>query len=348
MNNIFFISLIVFYLSHYLILNWKAVHELLIDKKINKIQSFHEKATIRSGGILIFVTCFFFLIFYQNDLKKLNFLIYFLVANFIIGFFADAKFIQSPFKRFFLMFLINSLIIFYFEFYIIKFNFILLDYLNSFLIFKALLVFLALFFIINGSNLIDGFNGLLSIHVSIIILVLFLVCKNNNLEIEFERYLIFLIFLNILFLTLNFPNAKIFLGDSGAYFLGTHVAVISIYLANNFKMISSFFIANILFYLFFEILFSVFRKISQKKNPFFPDDKHLHMLLFKLFKKKTKFANPITSAVINFIFCLTIIPSYIYFDNDYVCKIIFFLQIITYISFYLFLIKSNSHANIRS
>jgi len=281
MNNIFFISLIVFYLSHYLILNWKVANELLIDKKINKIQSFHEKATIKSGGILIFVTWFIFFIFYQSDFKNLNFIIYFLVANFIIGFFADTQFIQNPFKRFFLMFLMNFLIIFYFKFYILKFNFIFLDYLNLFLIFKAILVFLALFFIINGSNLIDGFNGLLSIHVSIIILVLFLVCKNNNLEIEFERYLIFLIFLNILFLTLNFPNAKIFLGDSGAYFLGTHVAVISIYLANNFKMISPFFIANILFYLFFEIFFSVFRKISQKKNPFFPDDKHLHMLLFK-------------------------------------------------------------------
>jgi len=142
-----------------------------------------------------------------------------------------------------------------------------------------------------------------------------------------------------LFLFLYFTKAKIFLGDCGAYFLGTQLACVSIYLSNSYDLISTFFIANILFYLFFEIFFSVFRKILQRKNPFYPDGKHLHMLLFKFIKYKTKFSNPITSTIINLAFTLFLIPSYIFFDNDLVCKIIFVIQILFYTSFYLFLIK---------
>ena len=44
--------------------------------------------------------------------------------------------------------------------------------------------------------------------------------------------------------------------------------------------ISSFFFCTLLFYLFFEVFFSFFRKILQKKSPIYPDDQHLHMLSF--------------------------------------------------------------------
>ncbi len=348
MINIFFLSLIIFYLSHILLINWKSVNVFLIDKDFNKIQSFHNKATIRSGGILIFIVWIFYTIFYQNNLTNLSFLIYLSLVNFIIGLSADTNFIQSPFKRFLMMLVTNIAIIFYFDFYIKEFDVLFLDYLNSFLIFKIILVFLALFFIINGSNLIDGFNGLLAIHMFIIISIIFFICQTINSELNFQNYLIFLIILNFLFLTLNFPNAKIFLGDCGAYFFGSQVACISIYLSNNYEIISSFFIANILFYIFFEIFFSVFRKIIQKKNPFFPDNKHMHMLLFNVLRKNTKFANPVTSVIINFIFFITIVPSYIYFDDNFICKWIFIMQIIIYMTLYIFLIKKNKDANIYS
>lgn len=348
MSKIFIFYTTVFYLSYFLVNNWKFLNNKLLDKETSKVQSFHEIATPRSGGILIFVIWFFFLIFNKSIYIELSFIIYFTITNFLIGFFADIKIIKSPIKRFCLMLLFNLIIIFYYNFYINQFGFYFLDFLNSFLFFKIILVFLALFFIINGSNLVDGFNGLLSIHVLIIIFIIYLVCRNNNLDINFQNYLIFLIFANILFLSLNFPKSKIFLGDCGAYLLGTQIACVSIYLSNSYDIISTFFIANILFYLFFEIFFSVFRKISQKKNPFYPDRKHLHMLLFEFIKRKTKFSNPITSIIINLVFTLSIIPSFINFDNDLVCKIIFVIQIFVYISSYLFLIKSKTNADIHT
>ena len=44
--------------------------------------------------------------------------------------------------------------------------------------------------------------------------------------------------------------------------------------------VSSFFLCTLLFYLFFEVFFSFFRKILEKKSPIHPDNKHLHMLEF--------------------------------------------------------------------
>jgi len=348
MSKIFIFYTVIFYLSYFIFNNWKFLNNKLLDKETSKVQSFHEIATPRSGGVLIFVIWFFFLIFNKFIYIEIPFLIYFTLTNFLIGFFADLKIIKSPIKRFCLMLLFNLIIIFYYDFHINQFDFYFLDFLNSFLFFKIILVFLALFFIINGSNLIDGFNGLLSIHITIIIFIIYLVCKNNNINVNLQYYLMFLIFGNILFLSLNFPKAKIFLGDCGAYFLGAQIACISIYISNSYDLISTFFIANILFYLFFEIFFSVFRKILQKKNPFYPDGNHLHMLLFKFIKNKTKFSNPLTSIIINLVFILSLIPSYVYFNNDLVCKIIFVIQIFVYISSYLFLIKSKTNANIHS
>lgn len=79
-------------------------------------------------------------------------------------------------------------------------------------------VCLCLVFISNGCNFIDGFNGLLLIHIIIILSVLYFINYNNNNN-DLLKYLItFLILILISLLFYNFPKAKIFLGDSGAYF----------------------------------------------------------------------------------------------------------------------------------
>ena len=80
-----------------------------------------------------------------------------------------------------------------------------------------------------------------------------------------------------------------FLGDSGAYLIGALIAVsvIKTSLAN--PMISPFFFCVLLVYLFFEVFFSFFRKIFiVRQSPLLPDNKHLHMILYKFLFKKNK------------------------------------------------------------
>ena len=157
-------------------------------------------------------------------------------------------------------------------------------------------------FIINGSNLIDGFNGLLVIHLLIINLVIL------SLNINGDKNFIFLIIGQIiilfLFLLFNFPKAKMFFGDSGSYLFGSLTVMNVIETNNKNPEISSFFFCVILFYLFFEVFFSFFRKLVLKKSPLKPDDKHLHMLFYKYLEKSGKFIDPnyINSLFINLIY----------------------------------------------
>jgi len=88
-------------------------------------------------------------------------------------------------------------------------------------------------------------------------------------------------------------------------------------------------------YIFFETFFSFFRKIFyEKKNPLYPDKKHLHMLVFAKFKTHVK-----TTLVINFFYLVTILLALFFFKNSGFLKILFIVQIVLYITFYLILVK---------
>ena len=145
--------------------------------------------------------------------------------------------------------------------------------------FSSIFVLLCFLFVINGANLIDGFNGLLTINLITINIVLAYINISSG-YLEFSIFIISQIIILFSFLLFNFPRAKIFLGDSGAYTMGALVGLNAIITNNLNPSISSFFFCTLLFYLFFEVFFSFSRKLLQKKSPIYPDDKHLHMLCF--------------------------------------------------------------------
>ena len=94
-------------------------------------------------------------------------------------------------------------------------------------------------------------------------------------------FLLFQIVIIAVFLKYNFPKARVFLGDSGSYFLGALIAISAIKTSVASPTVSPFYFCILLFYLFFEVFFSFIRKLSTKGgNPMLPDKKHLHMLLY--------------------------------------------------------------------
>ena len=115
---------------------------------------------------------------------------------------------------------------------------------------SSMFVLLCFLFVINGANLIDGFNGLLAINLIIINIILAYINMNNE-NLEFAVLLISQIIILLSFLLFNFPNAKIFLGDSGAYLFGALTSLNTIITNNLNPKISSFFFCTLLFYLFF-------------------------------------------------------------------------------------------------
>ena len=139
-----------------------------------------------------------------------------------------------------------------------------------------------------------------------------------------------------------------FLGDGGAYLLGALIAVSTIMSNNLNTSISSFFFSILLFYLFFEVFFSFFRKIFYaKQNPLLPDNKHLHMLLYKYLLKKNRkqISNYKVSIYINLTYIFLIIPPFILMKNSLFCKIYFLSLPIIYIYFYIMINKKLKKIN---
>lgn len=135
----------------------------------------------------------------------------------------------------------------------------------------------------NAINLIDGLDGL-SCGVSIIgsLSLLFVMLTRN--PIPSSAIIIALLAASCLgFLPYNFYPAKTFMGDTGALFLGYTMAVLSIDGVFKWHAVISFVIPIAIFgYPLFETVFSFFRRIYNKKNPFKGDKEHIHHRLINL------------------------------------------------------------------
>ena len=256
---------------------------------------------------------------------------------FIVGFLDDIRVKVNPLKRLTLMILVLFGAINFIPIEIFHINTPYLETLlyrsNNF--FPSIFVLLCFLFIINGANLIDGFNGLLTINLIIINIILTYINMNNE-NLEFSILIISQIIILLSFLLFNFPNAKIFFGDSGAYLMGALTSLNTIITNNLNPEISSYFFCTILSYLFFEVFFSFFRKISQNKSPIYPDDEHLHMLSF--YKISSKYGknkgNYLNSIIINFFYLILITPGLYLLYDPQLSRYWFFILLLIYLIIY--------------
>ena len=321
--------------------SYKIKNGALLDKDFSKPQAFHRHAISRSGGLagIISLNIFFLIYFllYSNILYE-----YIVISNlmFCIGFFDDIKIKVSPSKRLLLMIFSLFFSIHFISIEIFKVDIPFLIDILKIDILSSFFVLLCFLFIINGANLIDGFNGLLTINIVIInsILLYINISNGNN---EFSIFLIAQIIILLTFLLYNFPTAKIFLGDSGSYVLGSLVALNSIITNNLNTNYSSFFFCILLFYLFFEVFFSFLRKIAQKKSPIHPDRNHLHMLIYEqislIFGKEK--SNYINSIVINSVYLILVLPALYFAEDPAISRYWFFSLISIYLLTYLILYR---------
>ena len=308
----------------------------LLDKDFLKPQAFHKQPIARIGGLAILLSFIFFVLLYffifdvfLNDYFTVSLLL------FTLGFLDDLKIKINPNMRLALMLI---LLLFCINTFSIQITTSGLSLLNLWLennVFQICFVLLCFLFIINGANLIDGFNGLLAIHfllINSIFLIINLLNQNESLSIILSIQIIIV----LSFLLFNFPKAKIFLGDSGSYLLGSLIALNTIKTYELNVEISPFFFAGVLFYLFYEVFFSFIRKIKLKRSPLKPDKNHLHMLLYSwLFNvKKIKNSNYLTSLLINSCYLFLQIPLFYFQNNGLISRYWFFSLIILYTVIY--------------
>jgi len=337
--SILLIGFSLFFYGYFLRILSKYYPTLLMDSDLSKPQAFHEFSISIAGGVGLFFS--FLIIYFDFVLFRNSFYFEYLsfcTLFFLLGFLDDVKINIYPKIRLVLMIAFLIILVKYNNFYLENTGIeILNNLLKDYKFFSLFFVCLCFLFIINGANLIDGYNGLLGIHSLIILINLFFVNylnQNNNLA----NLIFFVILALVIFLIFNFPKAKVFLGDSGSYFLGSFIAITAIKTSLANPNVSSFYFCILLFYLFFEVFFSFFRKlIREKTSPLYPDGKHLHMILYKMLLKKNNDklrSNYYISVIINLIYFTLIIPAILMMNNGLFCKyyslILFTIYILAY------------------
>jgi len=135
--------------------------------------------------------------------------------------------------------------------------------------------------ITNAINLIDGLDGLAAGVASIALLTI------SGLALSLGDTFVAIIGLMLLgstlgFLFFNFHPAKIFMGDTGALFLGYMIGVMSVLGFKNATLFSLIVPITILGVPILDTVFAIVRRVVHKKPFYMPDKLHLHHCLLKL------------------------------------------------------------------
>lgn len=127
----------------------------------------------------------------------------------------------------------------------------------------------------NTMNFLDGLDGLATGVGGIAALILFLVSINPRIDQPATAVMALILLGACLgFLRYNFYPAKIFLGDSGAYFLGMMLGSLAI--ISGAKLATALLVLGVPV---IDALWSVVRRLAHGKSPFSADRGHFHYIL---------------------------------------------------------------------
>jgi len=174
---------------------------------------------------------------------------------------------------------------------------------------ELILIFVSIFILINAVNYQDGMDGVAgaTVIVSLIAFSFLAWSFGNNLAL-----LISLVSASVIlgFLVFNFPPAKIFMGDSGAYFLGFILAVLTLIFSKPYSILTFLGLIFILGLPLFDGIFTNLRRLAKGKSIFIGDRVHFFdRLLQKGFSVRKTL---LICCIIHIIFVILGLSVYIY------------------------------------
>lgn len=140
-----------------------------------------------------------------------------------------------------------------------------------------------IYFVTNAMNLLDGLDGLVSsvATTSLVTLTVMIYISSLSIRLTLIMMLVLLAASILGFLPFNWFPAKIYLGDTGALFIGFMFATLTVY---NLKNISIFsLIVPILFYAvpLFDTSYAIVRRFLNGQSMVERDEDHLHHRLLR-------------------------------------------------------------------
>jgi UDP-GlcNAc:undecaprenyl-phosphate GlcNAc-1-phosphate transferase len=257
----------------------------LVDTPDKKLKN-HKKNTPIIGGIVFGLVTILILVtsIYTNYTKNILFIKILLLslACSVIGIIDDIKKIKPSSKFFFITLVLLIFLILFPELRIKQITFsddFFIKNLNieNRLLLSIVITILCYQLLIHAFNMADGHDGIASLMAATWLVYIYFTKNNFQFLVPFITLLLLFIYFNL--------KSKIFLGDSGNYFLSTLLASLIILNNNNYQNFLAEEIFIILMLPGIDMLRLFFIRIKNKKNPLIGDTKHLHHLLFKKFNK---------------------------------------------------------------
>jgi UDP-GlcNAc:undecaprenyl-phosphate/decaprenyl-phosphate GlcNAc-1-phosphate transferase len=269
----------------------KKFYQKLGLKSYQAIQRIHLNETPRLGGFIFILSLVSFVVFSNTNesIQLLKIILICLIPIIIIGIKEDLFHNVEPAIRLLALLFVGWL-------FRAQFTGALPVLTDIPLIGKLLLLEggISIFYILsmtavaNGMNLIDGVNGLCgAAALSILAALLFVSYKTSDVVMLSTIFSVILILMP--FLIFNYPYAKIFLGDLGAYSLGLIISMLTIILFGRHPEISPWGAVLILIYPVTEVVFSLLRRMIKGVSIYHADTAHLHLKLFHFFRPKPQY-----------------------------------------------------------
>lgn len=343
-----FISFFISFILCFLIIRYRHLHDHITSDPVQGgPQKFHTDSTPRIGGVAICMALLAvgILFFLQKKDFAMKYIVILLCSfpAFLGGLLEDLTKKISPKIRLSLCVFSGILLYFFADATIERVDLPLVDDALKYVSFSLILTILAISGFSNAMNIIDGFNGLAS-GVSMIILtgLAYVAFKVNDTCILFSSVVLIAAIFG--FFIWNYPRAFIFLGDSGAYLLGTLIATLSILLVRRNPQVSAWFPLLLLIYPVWETIFSIYRRKFKKGLSFSVADRlHFHSLMYKrivrfafgpMEARYLTWRNSATSVYLWGLTFLSFIPAVLFWQSGHLLQIFTFLWIFLYVWLY--------------
>ena len=293
------------------------------DLSVAASHSIHSFPTVRLGGLAIILTFFILNCWYA----VVSISVFIIVLPIIfIGLLEDLYFEILPSVRLIVASFSAVLCVLYITQPISHIDYFPVQKLFSFYFFSLAFTAFAIVGMINAVNMIDGLNGFSGLQSTIMLAALLYVSIQLG-DTNTAKFCIILISAIMGFLILNFPYAKIFMGDTGAYSLGFVIAAIAIKLHNENPSISSWAVFLIVFWPVSDLFMSVYRRIRNNSDAKSADMMHFHHIVMRaievFFNRKIdrQKSNPLATIVLAPVTSIPVLIAAFNHDNPLVCFI---------------------------
>lgn len=200
----------------------------------------------------------------------------------LAGLWEDLTRVVGPWLRLIATFIAAAIAYRYCGAEVVRFD---MPFLDAMLKSIAIAPFLLTLFCVGGVahafNLSDGLNGLLGGLATVGATLIGAVALRHG-DIYVAVFSAALVGSTIGFLIWNFPRAKVFAGDSGAYLLGTTISLLAIWLAARNANVTPWLAFIAVLYPFTDTTFAILRRAIQRRPIMSPDAEHLHSLLARV------------------------------------------------------------------